>query len=403
MKKPGGTALTLIVLYLVSTVLLLLFICLYPLTQQKRAMNYIVQMTLKEYRESPDGSLPVNPDVRRQIFDGAGQCLADSAPDVTWPLSVPEGLQERALNRSSEGKRSFYPCFERSMNDLLVMYAAPMEQEGTFTGTVLLIRNLKNLPESMEGAAVCYTLLYWLFAAFALRLLQKKRRLERMQENYVANVTHALKAPIASVKALTEALTDVVEADPDKQRPYFGMILRETNLQNHMVQEILALSKLQNRGMDFTKTQVSAQQALAPMVEKYSVLCELAQVRFQVDPQIESLPPLYTNETCFRQVLEILLENAVKFVPAQGMVSIGVKRSKQRATFSVENTGEGIAPEDLPHIFERFYVGERGRGEGSSGLGLAIAQAIAAGLKEKLWAESAVGKGAAFYFTVRLK
>ena len=219
-----------------------------------------------------------------------------------------------------------------------------------------------------------------------------------MQRNYIANVTHALKSPIAAVKTLTKTLCDVGDLDTTRQRVYYGMILQEMNQQSHMVQEILELSRLQSRER-VKKTAVPAAEVLAPVGEKYAMLCDCAGIVFLPPPEPEALPMLWTNAAAVRQILECLLDNALKYVSPGGTIRLEAEAGRTQLTFCVRDDGCGIAAEDLPHVFERFYrcAGSRG----GSGLGLAIAREAADPLRERLWAESEPGGGSAFYLTVK--
>jgi len=281
------------------------------------------------------------------------------------------------------------------------MIGTPIRESSGITGAAFLIKLQADLHGSIYGFLIYFSAFYWLSAYFISTYIRKKRKLDQIQQNYIANVTHALKAPIASVKTLTETLCDVENLDATKQRIYYGIILQEMNQQSHMVQEILELSKLQSRERDFTKAYVSAAEAFAPIFEKYSMLCDCAHISFRVSAALSQLPSLYTNASCVGQVLEILLENALKYTDDGGSIEVDAVGVRGQAVFSIHDDGTGISEEDLPHVFERFY--KCSRSKSGSGLGLAIAKEIIAGLKEKIWVESELGTGTAFFFSVRLK
>ena len=117
---------------------------------------------------------------------------------------------------------------------------------------------------------------------------------------------------------------------------------------------------------------------------------------------LESLPPLYTDEDRIRDLLGILLDNAVKFVGRGGKIWLTCARRGNRAVFCVRDNGPGIAKADQSRIFDRFYKADTSHNSRGSGLGLAIADEIVRNLGEKLWVESETGSGAAFYFTVSI-
>ena len=133
------------------------------------------------------------------------------------------------------------------------------------------------------------------------------------------------------------------------------------------------------------------------------MLFDCTDVTLHVSDAVLQLPTLYTNAVCIKQVLQILLDNAIKYVPGGGNVWIDAATANHHAMISVRDDGIGIPKESLPFIFDRFYKGNRGDSTKSSGLGLAIAREIINGLGEKIWVESELGKGSAFFFTIRLK
>ena len=224
---------------------------------------------------------------------------------------------------------------------------------------------------------------------------------EALEENYVANVTHSLKAPIASVKALTEALVDAVPCDAEKQQPYFGMILKEVNAQSHMVQEILDLSRLQSGRIEFQKTYFSADECFSDLFEKYATYCEFSQIPFSVQDSIHNLPELFSDRQYINQLMGILLENAVKYVYESGAgIEVSAAIDHGKAVFCVYDDGSAIPAKDLPNVFHTFYTGENAADKNSSGMGLAIAKAITDSLKERIWIESSEKKGTSIYFTV---
>lgn len=113
------------------------------------------------------------------------------------------------------------------------------------------------------------------------------------------------------------------------------------------------------------------------------MLCDCAHISLRVSDTIFELPPLYTNASCVKQVLEILLENALKYAEVGCMIKVEASAAKNQVLFCVRDNGIGIAAEDLPYVFDRFY--KCNRNKSGSGLGLAIAKEIIVGLKERIW------------------
>lgn len=409
MKKvfctPAYLAVFLIVIYCLGLILGIIAICSYPFLKQK---HYFLSETLaiaQEYCEGADNTVKLMSNQYTHIlfFDAEGTCIRHVYPTVPgYALNI---SFQKGLSSALAGKNVFYPKF--ALDEAEIVTCVPIRDDDTIIGAVVLARAVTstsaNWYETLKIFFICFTILYWSIAFFLAWANHKNKKYEKLRQNYIANVTHALKAPITSVKALTEALSDVVEPDSDKQRIYYGMILQETNVQKHMVQEILTLSKLQSYDMDFHKASVSAAECFQDILDKYAMLCGCSGISFHVAEEISQLPRLYTNAACIKQVLEILLENAVKYADDGDDIWVDVTTAKNQATFCVRDNGIGISKEDLAHIFERFYRCSRQKKKSGSGLGLAIAKETLDGLKEKIWVESESGKGAAFFFTVHLK
>lgn len=413
MKKilthPVALPIFLIALYIFGLLLGSIAVSAYPIYRQKEYFNAKAHQIAQEYLQDKDETLNsmVGANMYIIICDDQGSILRKTLANNSRDQIFPDiGIDQR-MPRIISGEDIFCVAFAkislRPYNNILVVTGVPIINDGHAVGAVFLAKNLMDLPEAIIGYTCYFTLFYWLSAYFIVSNIRKNKKLDELRQNYIANVTHALKTPVASIKALSETLCDEVEPDPDKQKVYYGMILREANRQDHMIRDILELSKLQSSGMDFTKTTLRAADAFRPVLDKYAALCDCMDIRLHVSEGLDALPPLHTNEACVKQILEILLDNAIKFVPEGGDIWLEVTCARKQATFCIRDNGIGITKDALPHVFERFYKYSHDFNESGSGLGLAIAKEITAGLKERIWVESEAGKGASFFFTVHLK
>lgn len=407
--KPCVLAAVLIVIYLFGVFLGLYTAIVYPVYfKQKADMLSRSQSIAREYTEGTEDTIDFikSSYVHILIYDTEWNCLRYVTPDSDRPSTDFDGYFAPYMQAVLSGSDIFdmtFSYFSKKMSHLWLVSGSPMMKDGSVAGAAFLIRNLDNLQEVFLGYLVCFTIFYWLTVYVLLWSLRRKRKLDELRQNYIDNVTHALKTPVASIKALAETLCDGVEPDVDKQRVYCGMILREVNRQDHMIRDILELSKLQNHGMDFSRTEVLASEVFGQTLDKYATLCDCGGIALHISEKIPRLPPLDTNEACVKQLLEILLDNALKFVKEGGDIWVEASVSRRQAVICVRDNGIGISKEDQPHIFERFYQCSQDPRKSGSGLGLAIAREIAAGLKEKLWVESDLDKGSAFFFTIHLK
>lgn len=398
MKKKrlsrGAGAAIMAAVYLLVLVLGSAAITEYPLRKQRRALFRFADSYAGALAE-PDAEIPyISPQIYlvRVGADGIFRCLWEPAPGL-----VP------CADAAMGGERAFRVSFGKAPEgQTFSMFAAagvPLPDGGA----LLVVENVTLLPEVLTAFFCYFTVLYWLSLYFIVSSLRRRRRLDEARQTYIDNVTHALKTPVASIKALSETLCDGVESDPERQKQYCALILKEANRQDRMIRDVLALSRLQNHGTDFTRSAVDPAEVFPPLLEKYALLFDYSGIAFRAGAGLSALPTLWTNAECVRSILSVLLDNALKFVPEGGSVTVDAAVGGRSAVITVRDDGPGIASEDLPHIFDRFFKCGGERGKSGSGLGLAIARENALGLRERIWAESEPGAGSAFRFTLRLR
>lgn len=228
------------------------------------------------------------------------------------------------------------------------------------------------------------------------RMSGELSNLERLRRDLVANVSHELKTPISALRAHLENLQDGVEqADPETLQ----VMLTQTERLGRLVDQLLELSRLESGDVPLRPQRVS----LRPLVSK--VVSEIEVTRSDRDVALEEhvphdLPAVFADPERVHQVLFNLLDNALRFTPAGGRVTVSASRHDGTVDVAVADTGPGISAEHLPRLFERFYRidSARSRNEGGTGIGLAIARSVVEAHGGKIWAESEPGKGAVFTF-----
>jgi len=377
----------------------------FPIIFQQRSYmlndsREIARLYIEAPNETPE--FDIASDMRVYICDRDGSLLQYLEPLVA--LAGTENVAyQKYLPQILNGEEICLPIFMPDMFDLVVLAGVSLTSGGNIVGAVFIAKNLKNLPEAAVSFAICFTVLYWLGACLIIAYSHGKRKLYELRQNYVDNVAHALKTPLSSIKALTETLYDGVEPDPQKQKQYLKMILQEAERQEHMVLDILAISKIQDKGFNFSLENVNAEDIFLPVLDKYSIQCERNNISLNVSDSISTLPQLYTKAECISQVLDILFNNAIKFTHKNGNIWLDAQIYKKHMAISVKDDGIGIEQDALPQIFDRFYKYNHDFNESGSGLGLAIAHEIINGLKERIWVESKPGHGSIFYFSVRIK
>ena len=226
-------------------------------------------------------------------------------------------------------------------------------------------------------------------------------RLEQTRRDYVANVSHELRTPLTAMRALLEPLRDgLIKTEEQKQQTY-EVVLRETMRLSRLVSDMLELSRLQSGTASLTRSVFSPLPLLSLIHETYSAYAEDYQQTFVYDVP-DTLPQVTGNPDRTQQVLIALLDNAFKYTPEGGMVTLSAAQTGDIVRVTVRDTGIGIGPEDLPHVFDRFYKADKSHHSRGTGLGLAIAYEIMKNLGEEMTVQSAPGVGSAFTFTLHV-
>ena len=224
-------------------------------------------------------------------------------------------------------------------------------------------------------------------------------RLEQTRRDYVANVSHELRTPLTAMRALLEPLRDgLIKTEEQKQQTY-EVVLRETMRLSRLVSDMLELSRLQSGTASLTRSVFSPLPLLSIIHETYSAYAEDYQQTFIYDVP-DSLPQVTGNPDRTQQVLIALLDNAFKYTPEGGTVTLSAAQEGGVVRVTVRDTGIGIGPEDLPHVFDRFYKADKSHHSRGTGLGLAIAYEIMKNLGEEMTVTSTLGEGSAFSFTL---
>ena len=225
-------------------------------------------------------------------------------------------------------------------------------------------------------------------------------RLEKTRRDYVANVSHELRTPLTAVRGLLEPLSDGMITDEETRQRYYRIMLREVIRLSRLITDMLELSRLQSGTEHMELHAVNLTELLQDTRQNY--LNEAAQRGINLKLELEEIPFAMTDEDRVEQLLVILIDNAMHYTPEGGSITIrAAQTTGERILVTVADTGCGIAPDDLPHVFERFFKTDRSRKEGGTGLGLSIAKQIIDKLGENIYVESRPGEGTSFHFTLK--
>jgi two-component system phosphate regulon sensor histidine kinase PhoR len=229
--------------------------------------------------------------------------------------------------------------------------------------------------------------------------LTQLRRLQTIRQDFISNVSHELRTPLASLRALTETLRDSALDDPPAAHRFLDRMEVEVDALTQMVEELLELSRIESGQVPLRLNPVLPSAAILPAAERLRPQIERSQQTLIVDVPRE-LPLVLIDAERIHQVVTNLLHNAIKFTPPGGTIRLAASAHDDTVEVVVEDTGIGIAPAELPRIFERFYKADRSRAVGGTGLGLAISKHMIQAHGGKIWAESMEGEGSRFHFTL---
>lgn len=230
--------------------------------------------------------------------------------------------------------------------------------------------------------------------------ITEQERLERTRRDYVANVSHELRSPLTAMRALLEPMHDGMVRDEATIKRYYDILLRETMRLSRLINDLMELSRLQSGTLSLDREEVSLEEMLSDLAERYRLTAEDQGKRFELRCDPAACPPVITNEDRTEQLLVILLDNAMKYTPDGGLVYLDGRWDGDKVVLMVGDTGVGIAPEDQPYVFDRFYKVDKSHGSSGSGLGLSIAKEILQAMGETIRVQSEPGKGSVFSFTL---
>jgi two-component system phosphate regulon sensor histidine kinase PhoR len=229
--------------------------------------------------------------------------------------------------------------------------------------------------------------------------LTQVHHLETVRKDFISNISHELRTPMASLKAISETLLDGALEDPPAARRFVVRMDTEVDNLTLLVNELLELSRIESGRTNFEFQRVTPLQLLAKPCERMSLQAERVGLSLSLDCPPD-LPAVFADPDRISQVVINLLHNAIKFTPPGGHIQVSAWTHENSVVFMVRDSGVGIAQKDLTRIFERFYKADRARTGGGTGLGLSISKHMVEAHGGKIWAESEEGNGSSFFFTI---
>jgi signal transduction histidine kinase len=353
----------------------------------------------------------------RVVRSGAGHGFGGRVPPRMLAEGIPVlvGGEQVGILVSQQRHRQMPPTIDNLMqrvNRALLLGAGGAALLALLLGTVLaqmLVQPLRELTAATQAMAAgdlsqqvpvrSEDELGQLAAAFN-EMNQKLGQAQQLRRQMTADIAHDLRTPLSLILGHAEALSDgVLPADPET----LAIIHDEARRLNRLVEDLRLLSLSEAGELPLTLSVVDPRQMLLRAASVYRQQAEQQEINLTVHAAA-GLPPIWVDEDRLAQIWHNLIGNSLRHTPVGGQIELGATTNGDEVIFRVTDTGPGIDPAGLPHIFERFYRADnaRRRQDGGSGLGLAIARSIVLAHNGRIWAESELGTGTIIYVALPL-
>lgn len=231
--------------------------------------------------------------------------------------------------------------------------------------------------------------------------LTDKKKLEEMRSEFVANVSHELRTPLTSIRGFTETLLEGALEEPQTARRFLEIINVESGRLTRLIDELLNISKIEDHKMTPSWQPVALNEIIEQAVTVLQPRAEEKNLAIKVMLP-EKLPPVQGDPDMLRQVLINLIDNAVSYTQAGGLIQVSAEVAGDQIKVAVQDNGIGIPEDSIPRVFERFYRVDRARSreQGGTGLGLSIVKHIVDAHHGQVQVKSKVGEGSTFTFSL---
>jgi len=226
------------------------------------------------------------------------------------------------------------------------------------------------------------------------------RRSQEEREDLMRTISHDLRAPLTIIRGHAEIISELLQAEPGLTpavRESIGAIERSVDGMNSMIRDLVDAARLEGGQLTLELAPVEPAEYLADLLRRSGAVVEIGRIVLELAP---ALPPVRADRNRLDRIMLNLLTNAQKYSPPGSPIELRAEPAEEQVAFSVLDHGRGIVPEDLPHIFERFYRPQTGRKAESVGLGLYITKGLVEAHDGRISVASEPGKGSTFTFTL---
>jgi two-component system phosphate regulon sensor histidine kinase PhoR len=236
--------------------------------------------------------------------------------------------------------------------------------------------------------------------ALVIRDMTELLRLETVRKDFVANVSHELRTPIAIIRANTETLQDAALQDPERAREFLGALQRSADRLSNLIADLLDISRIDSGEYRLDPQDVSVETVARQTVDAIEKMA--TEKNLAIESDVQSGLRAHADEKALSQVLFNLLDNAIKYTPAGGRVTVSARGSDGHVRIEVSDDGPGIEPKHRARVFERFYRVDTGRSRemGGTGLGLSIVKNLTEAMGGQVGLETASPRGSVFWLTL---
>ena len=342
----------------------------------------------------------------------------DRSPTIRWTLLGGYALASvlTFVNVWLTAKLMFVSQHDLLLATILLLFAGGMAMALGYFLSSTLTNRISTLDEAAQAIAAGdldvripvtgrdeMAVLARTFNQMAAQLQQadrKQQELEALRRDLIAWAGHDLQTPLASVRAIVEALADGVVDDPESVQRYLRTAQKNIQSLSALIDDLFQMSQLDAGGLPLDCADNSLSDLISDTLESFSELANRQGVHL-TGSVAAGVDPVYMDVQRIGRVLNNLISNALHHTPEGGSVEVQASPSSQGVLVEIIDGGQGIRPEDLPHVFDRFYRGgkSRNRTTGGAGLGLAIAKGVVAAHGGQIGVESAPGR-TRFFFTL---